>query len=76
MDTRLEKHSFGYWNVRAADTNDLIGWVRFDPRAWGWRSYTVPTSWVRPVELDRRLLRRRAVALVVEWHSRSHRAHP
>ena len=72
MNTRLEKRSIGRWNVRVADTNDLLGWVRFDPRARGWRSYTVPTGWVHPIELDRRLFRRRAVALVVEWHTRSH----
>jgi hypothetical protein len=72
MNTRLEKRSTGCWNIRVADSNDLLGWVRFDLRARGWRSYTVPTSWVHPIELDRRLFRHRAVALVVEWHTRSH----
>jgi hypothetical protein len=75
MKTWLQKRSIGCWDVRAGDTNCLLGWVRFDLRARGWRSYTVPTSWVHAVELDRRLFRRRAVALVVEWHSRSHPSH-
>ncbi len=76
MNIRLEKRSIGCWNIRAADTNELLGWVHFDLRARGWRSYTVPNSWVHPIELDRRLFRRRAVALVVEWHTRSHPSHP
>jgi hypothetical protein len=72
MNTRLEKRSIGCCNIRVADTDDLLGWVGFDLRARGWRSYTVPTSLVHPIELDRRLLRHRAVALVVEWHTRSY----
>lgn len=75
METWLQKRSIGCWNVRAADTDALLGWVLFDLRARGWRSYAVPTSWVHAVELDRRLIRRRAVTLVVEWHSRSHPSH-
>jgi hypothetical protein len=75
MHTRLEKRSIGCWNVRAADTNDLLGWVQFDLRARVWRTYTVPTGWVHAIELDRRLFRHRAVALVLEWHSRLHPFH-
>lgn len=76
MDTWLQKRSKGYWNVYAADTDRLLGWVRFDLRARGWRSYTVPASCIHPVELDRRLLRRHAVGLVVAWHTRTHPFRP
>jgi hypothetical protein len=75
MDTRLEKRSIGCWNVRAADTNDLLGRVQFVLRARVWRTYTVPTGWLHAIELDRRLFRHRAVALILEWHSRFHRFH-
>ena len=76
MARDVDSAQIGCWNIRAADTNDVLGWVRFDLRARGWRGYTVPTSRVHPIELDRRLFRRRAVALVVEWHTRSYLSRP